>query len=139
MFVRAGSRYEDAPTNGLSHLLEHMVFRGTATHPSSYAFNRVIEDLGGSLDAATQVDSTSFELEVPPENVLAGMAPFAEIFRAPVFADLETEKRILREEILEDLDEDERDVDAENIARALLYGEHPLGYSITGSLANVAS
>jgi len=139
VLVRCGSRYETRRTNGLSHLLEHMVFRGTPTHPTSYAFNRAIEELGGTLDAATHVDFTSYDLRVPPEHAREAMSPMAEIFRTPTFADLETEKRILREEILEDLDEDGKDIDVDNVARALLFGEHPLGYAIAGSIETVES
>ena len=54
---------------------------------------------------------------------------------APRFTAIEVERGIVREEILEDLDDDGRDVDADNIARALIYDKHPLGYTITGGLA----
>ena len=58
-FVRVGSRYETAETNGLSHFLEHMLYRGTERHPAAHDLSLAIERLGGTLDAATHVDFTS--------------------------------------------------------------------------------
>ncbi len=139
VFVRAGSRYETRETNGLSHLLEHMLFRGTATYPNSYALNHAIEELGGDLDAATHVDFTSYELSLPPESFAEGTRRVAEIFRAPIFEGLDVEKQVLKEEILEDLDEDGKEIDVDNISRSLLFGEDPLGFTIPGSIENVLS
>src|SRR5882762_7823936 len=53
MYARVGSRYESARDNGLSHFLEHMLFRGTARLPDAYALNHAIEALGGTLYAET--------------------------------------------------------------------------------------
>lgn len=139
VFARAGSRYESKETNGLSHFLEHMLFRGTASYPNSYALNHAIEELGGDLDAATHVDFTSYDLGMPPESFAEGTRRFAEIFHAPVFDAIDVEKRILKEEILEDLDEDGKEIDVDNIGRALLYGDDPLGFTIPGSIDNVLS
>lgn len=137
LFVGAGSRHEDARTNGLSHVLEHMLFRGTERHPSAHALNLAIERLGGTLYGATQADMTSYQVTVPPANVDAVLALLVEILTTPVFEGLEVEKRVLREEILEELDEDGNDIDADNLVRDLLFSPHPLGFKITGSLDNV--
>src|SRR3954467_13407704 len=53
LYVRAGSRYETPQTNGLSHFLEHMLFRGSGRYPSSFALNLAIEELCGTLYAET--------------------------------------------------------------------------------------
>ncbi len=137
--VRGGSRYEQSGDHGLSHVVEHMIFRGTDTHPDPYELNLAIEEIGGSMDAATHVDFVQYQLEVPPESLAAGLPTFARIFHAPRFQGLDVEKAILREELLGDLDEDGRDVDPDNVARRLLFGEHPLGRTITGDLDRVAS
>ena len=68
-FVRVGSRYESAKTNGLSHFLEHMLYRGTERHPAAHELSLAIERLGGTLDAATHVDFTSYDLTLPPETI----------------------------------------------------------------------
>jgi predicted Zn-dependent peptidase len=135
--VRVGSRHERRRTNGLSHFLEHMLFRGTATRPSAAEFNHGIESLGATLTAATHGDYTLFELSVPPDALAQGCAALGEVFARPVFSDPAVEKGIVREEILEDLDEDGTDVNAENRSRALVFRGDGLGLPITGSTANV--
>ncbi len=137
VLVKVGSRNERERDNGLSHFLEHMLFRGTERHPSAHDLNLAIEDVGGTLTAATHVDFTLYAVTLPPESLLAGLGVFSEIFRAPVFSNIETEKGILREEILEDLDEDGQDIDVDNLSRHLLFAPHPLGFKITGDADNV--
>src|SRR5262245_26300104 len=61
LYVRAGSRYETPATNGLSHFLEHMLFRGSGRYPSSFALNLAIEELGGTLYAETGRDYSRSE------------------------------------------------------------------------------
>ncbi len=135
--IHAGSRHETRGTNGITHFLEHMLFRGTRRLPTAAQFNHRIESLGGTLTAATHGDFTLFELTVPPDALVDGCAELGEVFASPVFSDCQVEKGIVREEILEDLDEDGRDVNADNVLRAAVFGDHPLGYPITGSVKNV--
>ena len=136
-FVRVGSRYEDSATNGLSHFLEHMLYRGTEAHPAAHELNLAIERLGGTLDAATHVDFTSYDLTLPPESIEDGIGMLAEVLRQPMLTDLGTEKQIIREEILEDLNEQGEQIDIDNVSRRLLYADHPLGFSIPGPLGNL--
>lgn len=137
VMVHVGSRHETRASNGLSHLLEHMLFRGTARHPSAADFNEAVEAFGASLNAATHGDFTSFFLTAPPSALREGCDALADLLTAPVFSDLAVEKRIVREEILEDLDEEGRDINADNLVRAQLFGGHPLGHPITGSTHNI--
>lgn len=136
-FVRVGSRYESPETNGLSHFLEHMLYRGTERHPAAHELNLAIERLGGTLDAATHVDFTSYDLTLPPETIADGTTLLAEVLRQPLLTDVSTEKQIIREEILEDLNEVGEQIDIDNVSRQLLYADHPLGFSIPGPLANL--
>jgi len=135
--VRVGSRFESRETNGISHLLEHMLYRGTEGHPAAHELNLAIERLGGTLDAATNVDFTSYDLTLPTETIADGVALLAEVLRQPLLTDLQTEKQIIREEILEDLNEEGRQVDIDNVSRQLLYPDHPLGFSIAGPIENL--
>jgi predicted Zn-dependent peptidase len=137
VLVKVGARHENARDNGVSHLLEHMLFRGSARYPSAYALNRAIEELGGTLHGATHSDFTLFEVMLPPANVANGIAILGELFAKPNFSELGVEKKIVREEILEYLDEEGREVDPDNLSRELMFGTHPLGMTITGSLDNV--
>ena len=65
IWVKVGSRYESREKNGISHFLEHMLYRGTVAHPAAHQLNLAIERLGGTLDAATHVDFTSYDLTLP--------------------------------------------------------------------------
>jgi predicted Zn-dependent peptidase len=137
LFVKVGPRYERREVNGVSHFLEHMLFRGTARFENAYQLSLASEQLGGTIEAATYADFTHYQLSVPRELAGAALDLLAELFRGPRFLDLALEKQIVREEILADLDAGGREVDVENLSRMLVYGEHPLGFKITGDAASV--
>jgi predicted Zn-dependent peptidase len=139
LWVRVGSRFETRETSGISHFLEHMIYRGTQRVPSAHAVNLAFERLGGTLYASTQVDHGIFSLTLPPESLDAASALFGEVLLQPAFRDIDIERGIVLEEILEDLDDEGRQVDADNLSRALIYRDHPLGYTITGSETHVRS
>lgn len=139
LYVRVGSRFENEKTNGLSHFLEHMLYRGTSRLKSAHEVNLAFESLGGSLYAATQADYGVFSVTLPPENLERATELFAEVLLDPAFYDIEIEKGIVCEEILEDLDDEGRQVDPDNLSRMLVYPTHPLGYTIAGDEAHVRS
>lgn len=139
LWVRIGSRFETARTNGLSHFLEHMLYRGTPTLRDAHAVNLAFEQVGGYLHAVTHTDNGVFSVTLPPENLEETFALFSDVLLRPAFRDIEIEKGIVCEEILEDLDDEGRQVDADNISRALIYPSHPLGFTITGDEARVRS
>jgi predicted Zn-dependent peptidase len=138
LYLRAGSRFETPENNGISHFLEHMVFRGTTSLPSAHDQALAFERLGGTLYAATHVDHGVMSVAVPPANFERVLPLLGEVTTSPRFTEIEVERGIVREEILEDLDDDGRDVDPDNISRALIYDKHPLGYTITGAIAALA-
>ena len=137
--TRIGSRFESAADNGISHFLEHMLHRGTARYPSAHALALAFESLGGALSAMTYVDHGALSLAAPPENLSELVRILAEVLLQPIFSGLDVEKGIVREEILESLDEDGRSVEADTLLRALAFPNHPLGFPITGSLATLDS
>jgi predicted Zn-dependent peptidase len=138
LYLRVGSRFETPENNGISHFLEHMVFRGTTSLPSAHEQALAFERLGGTLYAATHVDHGVMSVAVPPTNLERILPLLGEVTTSPRFTEIEVERGIVREEILEDLDDDGRDVDPDNISRALIYDKHPLGYTITGAIAALA-
>jgi predicted Zn-dependent peptidase len=99
--------------------------------------NDAFERIGGALYAATQTDFGVFSLSLPPESLDAASALFGEVLREPAFLDADLEKEIVCEEILEDRDDDGREVDPDNLSRALIYPTHPLGFTITGDEEHV--
>jgi predicted Zn-dependent peptidase len=134
MLFRVGSRYESRKNNGISHFLEHMLYRGSPSLETAHDQALAFERLGASLYAATQADYGTMNLTLPPESLAEAVGLFAEVVRRPRFSAIETERGIVREEILEDLDDGGHQIDADNIVRELVFGSHPLGFSITGSL-----
>jgi predicted Zn-dependent peptidase len=139
LHVRVGARFETQATSGISHFLEHMLYRGTERLRSAHEVNRAFERLGSYLYGATHADFGVFSVTVPPECLPDAIALFGHVLTSPAFFDIDIEKGIVCEEILEDLDDDGRQVDADNISRALIYGTHPLGFTITGSEKTVKS
>jgi predicted Zn-dependent peptidase len=134
LYLRVGSRFETQENNGLSHFLEHMVFRGTPSMPSAHDQALAFERLGATLYAATHVDHGVMSVSVPPSNLETILERLGEVTTSPRLGEIEIERGIVREELLEDLDEDGRDIDADNRCRALIYPDHPLGMPIAGSL-----
>jgi predicted Zn-dependent peptidase len=138
LFVKVGARFETPADNGLSHFVEHMLFRGTAKYPTSLALNTAIEELGSTLHAETGRDYTLFQVGLPADALAAGLDLLGELLTRPRFADLELERALILEEINEDYDEDDVEINADDIARGLLFDRHPLGQRIIGPRANVA-
>lgn len=136
-FVKVGSRFEVPADSGLSHFVEHMLFRGTDRYPNSLALNTAIEALGSTLHAETGRDYTLFTMAFLPEQVGAGLALLAELLGRPRFGDIERERALILEEMSEDYDEDDVEINVDDIARGLAFGEHPLGQRIIGPRANV--
>jgi predicted Zn-dependent peptidase len=137
VFVKVGSRFEEPADNGLSHFVEHMLFRGTAAHPTSRDLNVAIEGLGSALHAETGRDLSLFCITLEPALVPSGLALFGEIFGRPRFADIKLERRLILEEINEDYDEEGVEINGDDIARGLIFGAHPLGQRVIGTHENI--
>lgn len=134
-----GPRFEASEKAGLSHLVEHMLFRGTASYPGSLALARAFEDLGGSLHGSTASDHGNLSTFLPGENLSGAILRLAEVALSPTLSGLETEKGIIREEILEDLNEQGEFADGSTVVRELSFPTHGLGLPITGSLAHLSA
>jgi len=134
----AGSRFDPPELGGISHFLEHMLYRGTPTHPGPHELSLAFEELGGSLEAATYVDRGSIVLEVPGENLLASLPHLFDVYRHPLLDGIAIERDIVREEILETLDEAGLLIDADEVSRRATFGDHPLGRPIAGTVDALA-
>lgn len=137
LYAKVGSRFESPADNGLSHFVEHMLFRGTERHGNSYDLNFAIERLGGTLYAETGRDYSLFQVALHPAELEAGLELFGDIFTRPRFADLELERRLILEELNEDFDERGVEINGDDIVRGLIFGDHPLGQRIIGPHGNV--
>ena len=132
--LQIGSRFESQEDNGISHLLEHMLYRGIPGHPTAHEQALAFETLGGTLVAGTGSESGSLAIACPPENFEKTLELFARVYREPLLLGLDIEKGIIREEILEHLDEDGKLIDDYDLLRATAFEGHSLGYTITGSV-----
>src|SRR5688572_1677724 len=89
LHVRVGSRYETAEQNGISHFLEHMLYRGTRSLESAHAVNDAFERLGGYLYAATQADRGVFSCTAPSASMPEIVRLFSEVAQWPRFSSIE--------------------------------------------------
>jgi predicted Zn-dependent peptidase len=137
LFVKVGARFEVPEDSGLSHFVEHMLFRGTERYPTSLDLNTAVERLGSTLHAETGRDYTLFQLALEPENVPDAIGVLGELLGRPRFSDIELERELVLEEINEDYDEQGVEINADDIARGLVFEDHPLGQRIIGPRTNV--
>ena len=136
VWVDVGSRDERSGEEGLSHFIEHMVFKGTRRR-SAEAISREIDALGGELNAFTSRECTTFYATVLDEYAAEGIDLLADIFHHSRFdsRELSKEKRVVLEEIRmveDDPEEHLHDLHTKNI-----FGEHPLGRPILGEVATI--
>jgi predicted Zn-dependent peptidase len=132
MHIDTGSRDEAPERNGESHFLEHMMFRGSRSYPDSIKLAHALEAFGGENNAMTSVESTVYWLRGAARAYDRATDAFAEFFLHPNFADLETERSIILQELQGDYNEDGDLVDPESLAMEGLFGDHPLGMPIIG-------
>ncbi len=137
--VRAGSRYESPEDHGLSHFLEHMVFQGCPGCPSAQALNLKAEGMGAAIDASTSRDVTHFEHLVIPECLSGSAELLASMLRDPAFNEIESERQIILEEALDELDENGRCIDAETLSRRAFWPHSPMGQSVIGNRKRIAA
>ena len=137
-YLGVGGRCEPSQQAGISHLLEHMLFRGTTEYAGSLELEQAFEALGGAVNASTDMETTCFHSRLHPECLAAGVALFASMLRRPTFSGLKTEKRIVLEEALEDFNEAGCQINPDNLMMPLLWPGHPLGKSLIGTPESLA-
>lgn len=138
-YLSVGGRCEKASQSGISHFLEHMLFRGTAEYASSTELERAFEAIGGAVNASTDAETTCYHSRIHPHFLSEGVALFASMLRRPKFSDIETERRIILEEAREDFNEQGQQINLDNLMVGMLWPGHPLGESLIGSLENLNS
>jgi predicted Zn-dependent peptidase len=131
LFVKTGSRDEDPPVNGVSHYLEHMMFKGS-TRYTWQDVNRIFDELGARYNAYTTQELTAYYANVIPEFTERTLEHLAHLLRPAIRqGDFDTEKNVILEEIAMYLDEPGQRV-YESVMEAH-FGAHPLGMSIIGT------
>jgi predicted Zn-dependent peptidase len=138
VWVGTGSRDEQPEENGLSHFVEHMVFKGTTTR-SAKQIARETDAIGGNLDAFTGKETVCFNIKVLDTNTSLAMDILADLVLNPTFtpSDIEREQSVVLEEIK--MDEDNPDYLIHEIHTANFWKNDPLARSILGTAETVSS
>ncbi|KAA6465144.1 insulinase family protein [Acidobacteria bacterium AB60] len=136
VWIRSGSRGEAAETNGISHFVEHMVFKGTRNR-SAQLIAREMDSIGGNLDAFTGKETICFNVKSLADHVPIALDVLADLVLNPVFAsnDIERERGVILEEIK--IDEDNPDVLVHELFTQNFWKDHPLGKPILGTTQTV--
>ncbi|HYM16474.1 MAG TPA: pitrilysin family protein, partial [Dehalococcoidia bacterium] len=137
LFVGIGSRGEDRRTNGVSHYMEHMLFKGTPRRPDAIRIAEAIEGAGGVLNAYTSKELTCYWNQVPFDKLALAMDVLADMYRNSLLApdEIARERTVVQQEIRRAFDQPGAWA-SELLSRAT-YGDQPIGWPIAGSIETV--
>ncbi|RYL92263.1 pitrilysin family protein [Sporolactobacillus sp. THM19-2] len=137
IWVGTGSRYENKHNNGISHFIEHMLFKGTATR-SARQIAEAFDRIGGQVNAFTSKECTCYYAKVMDRDASYAMNVLADMFFHSRFdpEDMEKEKKVIGEEIK--MYEDTPDDLVHDLLSATSFAHHPLGYPILGTKRTLA-
>ncbi len=137
VWIKSGSRCEPAEMNGISHFVEHMLFKGTRTR-SAQQIAREMDSIGGNLDAFTGKESICFNVKSLAEHVPIALDVLTDLVLNPVFdaPEIERERGVILEEIK--IDEDNPEVLVNELFTQAFWKDHPLGWPILGTSKTVA-
>ena len=139
VFVEAGSKYETKETNGISHFLEHMCFKGTKNRPSQIQIANELDELGAVYNAFTSLEYTGYFIKVRNAHLEKALDIVSDIYLNQLFNEEEItkEKGVIIEEINYNQDTPTRNI--WDIYLSLLYGDQPAGWDIAGTVENIKS
>jgi predicted Zn-dependent peptidase len=139
VFVGVGSRGESRQSNGLSHYLEHMLFKGTEKRPSAIAIAEVIEGAGGVLNAYTAKELTCYWNQVPYDRMDLAMDVLADMVVSSLLdaEEIDRERSVVQQEIKRAYDQPSAWAN-ELLSRAS-YGDQPVGWPIAGTEETVGA
>lgn len=138
VWIDVGSRDEDELNNGISHFLEHMVFKGTK-HYTAKHIAQSLESVGGYLNAFTTKEHTCFYARILDDQLPKAIDVISELVQYPVFdkKEIEKEKQVVLEE-LKNMEDDPDDL-IHDYFDSYIYHKHPLGYPVIGKAENIKS
>lgn len=137
VFVGIGSRGEDHRTNGLSHYMEHMLFKGTERRPDAIVIAEAIEGAGGVLNAYTSKELTCYWNQVPFDKLPQAMDVLADMYRHSKLeqGEIDRERTVVQQEIRRAFDQPGAWA-SELLSRAT-FGDQPIGWPIAGTIETV--
>jgi predicted Zn-dependent peptidase len=136
IWVKSGSRHEDPNVNGISHFVEHMVFKGTSSR-SAEDIARQVDSIGGNMDAFTGKETICFNVKVLDEHLPVAVDILSDMVLHPIFDvnEITRERGVILEEIK--MDEDNPDYLVHEIFTQNFFKGHPLGKPILGTKETV--
>ena len=137
IWIKSGSRCETPEVNGISHFVEHMLFKGTRSR-TAQRIAREMDSIGGNLDAFTSKETICFNVKSLADHVPIALDVLSDMVLNPIFAlpDIERERGVILEEIK--IDEDNPDVLVHELFTQSFWKGHPLGKPILGTTETVA-
>jgi len=135
-WIGAGSRDETDAKAGLSHFIEHLLFKGTTSY-SAQEIAEIFDGLGGELNAATSREHTVVYARVPDDKLSVALDVMGEMVFAPAFAELDAEREVVLEEIA--MYEDQPQELVHDLISEATFGTHPLGRPVIGRADVISS
>ena len=138
IWIEVGSRDEDERTNGITHFMEHMVFKGTR-HYSLRRIAQSLESVGGYLNAFTSKEHTCYYARALDTDLALSIDVLTDLVEYPLFEakEIEKEKQVVLEE-LKNIEDDPDDL-INDFFDESVYQRHPLGYPVIGKADNIRS
>lgn len=137
LFVGVGSRAEERRISGLAHFLEHMLFKGTRTRPSAIAIAEAVEGAGGTINAYTGKEITCYWDHLPYDRLPLAVEILADMIENPLLEpeEIDRERSVVQQEIRRT--QDQPAAWAGELLSQAVYGDHPMGWSITGTIESL--
>ena len=135
--AQVGSRYESREINGISHFLEHLMFKGTKERPSTEIISKELDSIGANFNAFTAKDRTAYYITAHKKHLVVISDILADMLQNSLFdaEEVEKEKGVIIEEI--HMYEDNPLMSIEDLAEDALFGDNPLGWDIAGPEQNI--
>jgi predicted Zn-dependent peptidase len=139
IFTGVGSRYENEQQRGISHFIEHMMFKGTERRPSAQQLSEAIEGLGGEMNASTGNELTLYEVKVAHHHLPIALDVLVDMFRHSKFAleEVDKERQVIIQEICRMMDMPEAWVHV--LIANQIWPQHPVGWDIAGTKESVSA
>src|SRR6185436_3130704 len=132
-FVKTGSRSEAPRENGISHFLEHFLFKGTKKYPTALAISSLIDAISGEMNANTGKEHTQYYIKAASKHLPMLFEVLTDMIQNPLLdeVELEKEKGVIVEEI--NMYKDAPMYEIENVLESAMWPKEPLGRDIAGT------
>jgi predicted Zn-dependent peptidase len=140
IYIKAGPRYEPRSHNGISHFVEHMLFKGTPTYPEAIHLSEALARIGADMNGGTTSEYTEIFLTAHHRHFLDALAIFAEMLTQPLFRpeEVERERPVIANEIARDCDDAGEITDIDELSCNLMWPDASYSFSCLGRPEHIA-